>query len=97
MSREQRKKLRVVILGQNKIFSCLFPARSRLFVKPFPLDLDQMVKKSSVRKREAREKEAWKESTKRKREKVQRKREKGERKEKRERGTHEQRKPHAKQ
>lgn len=38
--------------------------------------------KSSVRKREAREKEAWRESTKRKREKVPRKKEKGERKEK---------------
>ena len=45
-------------MGQNKIFSrlCL-----RLFTRPFPADWDP-VGKSSVRKREVRQKEDWRES-----------------------------------
>lgn len=64
----------------NKSFSCLFPSEFNLLVKLLPLDLDHMGK-SSVRKKEAGEKEIWKGRMRGKRERGQKAEGKEERKE----------------
>lgn len=49
MSLEQSNKLQAVI-GTKQNILCLLPTKSRLFIKPSPLDLDQMGEKAVLEK-----------------------------------------------